>query len=86
MDSTATVRSNLATLVILKGEREGEKVTIAEIARETGIALNTVKKYLRAEHTHFDGRVVAALCKYLGCRLEDLLEIADVGESEDAKD
>jgi hypothetical protein len=85
--NTATVHSNLASLIALKNEdrlRNGEEpITIEGIYRDTRLSVNTIRKYLRGGHINFDGRVVATLCNYLGCRIEDLLEIADVEQSSD---
>lgn len=76
-----TVRCNLANLVARKGEHDGEKITIAQLSRDTGLALNTTKKYLRGGHDYFDGRTIAVLCRYLDCKIDELLEIVAVGES-----
>jgi len=85
-ESTVTIRSNLADLVAQKGKREGKKIPIAHVARDTGIALNTIKRYLRGGEGSFNGPNVAILCRYLGCEIGDLLKIVDVGESADTQD
>jgi DNA-binding Xre family transcriptional regulator len=87
MIDTPTVRCNLAALVARKGEREGEKITIAQLSRDTGVALNTVKKYLRNELQQYDERVIGAFCKYLNCTIGDLLELVEpgVGQSNDTE-
>lgn len=78
---TSTVRSNLAVLVAAKAKRDGlEAITIAEIVAETRLATNTVRRYLRGGEGGFDGHSVAVLCRYLECKLEDLLEIVDAGK------
>lgn len=91
MKNAPTVRSNLASLVALKAIQEGEHITIAQLVRDTGIALNTIKRYLRNGEGAFNGHHVATLCKYLGCEIGDLLKIvdareSDVGESDSAVD
>ncbi len=85
MKSTATVRSNFATLIEAKAKERGEDYTISEIAADTRLAVNTVKSYLRGGQLRFEGPVVAVLCQYLGCRIEDLLEIVDEGQSAGGK-
>lgn len=84
MEDTLTVRSNLAPLIAAKAEREGEKITIARIAGDTRLSVNTVKRYLRGGEGVFDGHAVAVLCNYLGCKIEDLLQIVNTGQSVDA--
>lgn len=87
MKDTATVRSNLPALIAAKvKERGGEEITIAEIVAETRLATNTVRALMRGSGSRFDGHTVAVMCKYLGCRIEDLLKIVDGGESEDTED
>jgi len=83
MENTVTVRSNLATLITLKGERDGEKITISQLARDTGLAMNTVKKWLRGNHDYFEGHAVAILCKYLECEIGDLLKIVEPTDTQD---
>lgn len=86
MQNTATIRSNLAELVALKFKEQGEEINISQISRDTKLAMNTVKRYLRGGDGVFDGRAVAILCKYLGCEVGDLLKIVDVGESDSAEE
>lgn len=81
MRNTVTVRSNFASLVAAKEKERGEQITISEIAAETRLAVNTIKLYLRGGQVRFEAHAVAVLCQYLGCKLEDLLEIVDPGKS-----
>lgn len=77
---TSTVRSNLAVLVEAKAKRDGrETIPISEIVAETRLATNTVRRYLYGGEGGFDGHSVAVLCKYLECKIEDLLEIVESG-------
>jgi len=86
MENTVTLQSNLAKLIALKAEQDGEQITISQLSRDTKLAMNTVKRYLRGGDGVFDGRAVAILCKYLRCEVGDLLKIVDVGESADTQD
>ncbi len=83
MRHTATVRSNLPTLIAAKAKLEGrsDPITQTEIVLETRLSPGTVGSWMRGEQTRFDGHVIAALCKYLDCKIEDLLEIVDPGKT-----
>lgn len=83
MQETATVRVNLAKLIALKFEARGEEVNISQVARDTKLAMNTVRSLMRGGGPRFDGHTIAVMCRYLDCRIEDLLEIVDVGKSAD---
>jgi DNA-binding Xre family transcriptional regulator len=89
MIGTPTVRCNLAALVALKAKREGVPVpNNSELSRATGVALNTVKAYLRNETQQFDERIIGAFCKYLNCTVGELLELEEtpgVGQTEDTE-
>lgn len=83
MYSTPSVRCNLADLVARKGEREGVHITISQLSRDTDIAMNTVKRYLRNDVQQYDERVIAAFCKYLNCAVGDLIEIVEESSGSD---
>ncbi len=83
MKDTSTLQSNLAALVATKSKERGEEITMAEITAETRLAPGTIRLLMRGSATRFDGHTIAVLCKYLDCRIEDLLKIVDGGESED---
>lgn len=88
MIDTPTVRCNLAVLVARKAAKDGVPTpNNSELSRATGIALNTVKSYLRNETQQYDERVIGAFCKYLNCTVGDLLELEDpdVEQSSDTK-
>ena len=82
MEPTVTIRSNLADLIAKKSARDGELITIDQLVRETGIARNTIKRYMRSGEGSFNGQNVAVLCRYLGCEIGDLLKVVDLGESD----
>jgi DNA-binding Xre family transcriptional regulator len=86
IEGIPTVRCNLATLVALKAKQEGVPIPDnTKLSRDAGVALNTVKKYLRDDVQQFDEHVIAAFCKYLNCTVGDLLELDEsqgVGKSD----
>lgn len=69
------VRSNLAQLIEQKSERDGVRVTKHRISKETGVAINTIKRYLRAESiSYFDNDVISSFCQFFECQVGDLLK------------
>lgn len=91
MKDTATLRSNLPALIAAKEKERGEEITIAEIVAETRLATNTVRLLLRGSARRFDGHTIAVMCRYLDCKVEDLLVISEpgrlnVGESDSTDD
>ena len=86
MEPTATIRINLAPLVALKSKRDGgEPITIDQLVRETGIARNTIKRYMRSGKGGFNGENIGTLCRYLGCEIEDLLKVVDIDEADEGE-
>jgi DNA-binding Xre family transcriptional regulator len=84
MHGSVTLQSNLADLIAAKAKRQGEEITISQISRDTKLAMNTVKRYLRGGDGVFDGRAVAILCRYLECEVGDLLKVVEIAEGQNA--
>jgi DNA-binding Xre family transcriptional regulator len=42
----------------------GERITVADVVRSTGLQRNTVQGMLDGETTRYDAPVIDALCKY----------------------
>jgi len=55
----------------LLGER---KLKIADVARDTGINRGTITRMYHETAQRVDLEALDALCRYLDCRVEDLLE------------
>lgn len=74
-----TIRNRLAVLLADKEFREGRRIKLAEVAHESGVGLSTIKSYLSQSDpvTRFDADIVAKLCKYLDCGVNDLLVIVE---------
>lgn len=73
----AITRNRLSILLAEKAFKEDRRITLEEVARESGVALSTVKAYVRQSDpvTRFDAAVIAKLCAYFGCEIGDLLVI-----------
>lgn len=85
MEGKVVIRSNLAQLIDQKSERDGIPLSQYRLSQETGIALNTVKRYLREAPASFDNSVVSAFCEYFQCQVGDLL-IVEEKDAEQASD
>lgn len=59
-----TVRSTLFEFWQRKEMERGERISVAEVARATGIQRNTIQSLLDDKPTRFDGKVLSALCQY----------------------
>jgi putative transcriptional regulator len=86
------VRSNLAQLIEQKSKRDGKRLTLHRLQKETGVALNTIKRWMHEAPGSYDNNVMAAFCEYFGCEVGDLLKAVDieqtstgVGQSEDSE-
>lgn len=56
----------------------GEKrLKIADVARDTGVNRGTITRMYHETATRVDLEVIDALCRYLGCRIEQLFEYVD---------
>lgn len=47
-----------------------------DLANETGLAIGTIGSYCRNQFTRIDCVSALVLCRYFGCELCDLFEIA----------
>jgi DNA-binding Xre family transcriptional regulator len=88
VEGKVIIRSNLAQLITQKSEQDGVPLSQYRLSQETGIALNTVKRYLREAPASFDNNVVSAFCEYFQCQVGDLLivEGKDAEQASDKKD
>lgn len=87
VEGRVVIQSNLAELMSQKAKRDGKKkLTAYRVSLETGVALNTVKRWLYEAPDSFNNDVVSAFCEYFGCEVGDLLKTVDVGETTDTKD
>jgi len=68
------LRYKLKERIADKEFRERRRVTIQEIARETGITRNTLSKLLNQHGASVRTENLDRLCAYFGCRIEDLVE------------
>ena len=63
--------------------RHSQRMTYAELARQTGISLPTLYRMKSGEMNHPDLRKINAICKVLECQPGDLLVRVDTHHLED---
>jgi len=68
------LRFRLKELIAEKEFQEGRRVTIAEIAEETGIARNTLSRILNQPGWSTRTEYLDRLCAFFDCRIEELVE------------
>lgn len=72
------LRFKLKERIALKEFQLGRRVTLLEIASDTGIGRITLSRMLnRGANVRSD--TIDRLCKYFGCKVEDLVEYVDDG-------
>lgn len=72
-----TVRNRLPILLAEKKFNENKKISLREVASESGVSLSVITSYMNGSVTRFDGDTIAKLCTYLNCGIEDLLVIVE---------
>ena len=69
------IKFHLASLILDYEERNQRRLTLVELAEATGIARPTLSKMQSPRGGHnTTTNNVDALCKYFGCRVEDVME------------
>lgn len=74
------LKSNLLVLVAQKSQRDGRRVTLRSIARDTGISTYTIYALANNELSEYPKAVIEQLCNYFGCGTGDLLIMEEVPE------
>lgn len=73
-ESHHVIRFKLAEQIEKRQFAEGRRITIQEIATETGLNRMTLSKILNHKGHSAGTDVLDKLCAYFSCRLEDLAE------------
>lgn len=60
------VKSELLELWTEKERQEGRRITVEEVAQETGLDRKTISGLLKGETSQFSGPVLAKVCVYFG--------------------
>lgn len=76
------MRSNLLVLMAYKSQREGKRINLRTVERETGISYYTLTRIAHNTIREYPVDVLAGLCTYLACEIGDLLILADIADQE----
>lgn len=68
------LRFKIKELIAKKEFEEGRRITLIEIAEVTGIHRMTLSKMLNHKGCSTGTDKLDSLCKYFGCRIEELVE------------
>lgn len=68
-----SVSNRFAILLGEKITKEKRNISIAEVARSTGIAARTLLVWYNNQITRYDKPVIEALCKYFECDVCQLI-------------
>ena len=68
------IQNRLKVLLAEKELRENRKLTYRTVAKETGLAIDTLTAYMTQRVNRFDKSTLETLCNYLGCDVGDLLK------------
>ena len=80
------LRYKLKERIADKEFRERRRVTIQEVAKDTGITRNTLSKLLNQHGASVRTENLDRLCTYFGCRIEELVEfVPDTAETPSQK-
>ena len=51
----------------------GDRLTLKEVSRETGISVPTLSRWMNGKVQRFNTKTIAALTRYFGCTVDELL-------------
>lgn len=68
------IRFHLKELLARREQALGRRVTLDEIAKETGIGRNTLSRIADPGGYNATTDTLDKLCNYFGCRLDELVE------------
>ena len=71
------MKSNLSILMGQKAQRDGRRITLRTVAKETGLTRHTVYKIADNSIKEYPKTAIEGLCDYFGCQLHELLTLAD---------
>ena len=80
MYSEMTINNRFSLLLAEKRIREKRNISIAEVARDSGISRKTLLAWANNTVTRYDAPVLDALCRYFGVEPGSLLEYVDERE------
>ena len=75
------LKHRLFELITKKQLREGRRITISDVSRETGLTRQAIYNWLNNPRmAHIDTDMAEALCSYLECEVGDLFYLSEDDE------
>lgn len=74
-NGVAKVRTRIVELMGAKQAQEGRRIRPIDVARESGVSIATIYRWMRDDIVRFDDTTIVSLCSYFGCDIGDLLYI-----------
>lgn len=74
---STTIVSRFRVLLAEKEMREQRRISLRSIVRDTGVSISTVEGLANNTLREFPATGLAAVCRYLGCSVGDLLVLVD---------
>jgi DNA-binding Xre family transcriptional regulator len=75
------VRSNLLVLAAQKSQREGRRISLRQIVKDTGVSKYTIYALAHNQLEEFPKDVLKKLCDYFDCDIGDLLKFEEVPDT-----
>ena len=74
------VKSNFQVLLAEKRQRENRRLSLRQVAEESGVKEYTVYGFANNTLKEYPADAIARLCVYFGCSVGELLTLKDVGQ------
>lgn len=74
------MRSQLLTLLATREQAQGKRISLKQVARETGLRPYTIYGFANNTLKEYPADAIAKLCGYLSCEVGDLLKLQEVAE------
>ena len=75
------MRSNLVVLAAQKAQRDGQRVSLIRIAKDTKVSKYTIYALANNELSEYPKDVLERLCNYFECGIGDLLKLEEVPDA-----
>lgn len=75
------IRNRFKALLLQKSAKEGERISLGQVALATHINISTLSGWLNNRVTRYDADKLAALCEFFECKPGDLLEYAPIEQA-----
>jgi DNA-binding Xre family transcriptional regulator len=78
MAKEGKIINHFKTLVAQKAAREGRKISYRLAESETGLSHGSMVDWMNGRVTQYHEAQIITLCRWLNCKIGDLLEIEEV--------